>query len=576
MKRNRCTVKGALGLTSIRLGLVAATASSLFGLSGTAGAFDIPTGNEDVELRWDNTFRYTLADRLKGQNKSIINSKNINDGDRNFDVGIVSNRLDILSESDIVYKKSFGVRLSGALWYDQRYNDGLDNTSAATSNHLVNGVPTPGFSGHADRYFAGPSGELLDAFAFGKFTIGDMPVNVKAGRHTVVWGESMFSNGGTHGISYGQSAIDVSKALAQPGVEIKELYRPKNQVSMQVQPLKELSIAAQYYLQWEANRMPDPGTYLSFADVLGSGSESLYAGTPFHPRALNSGDIEPRQAGDWGVATRWSPSWLEGTVGLYYRKFSDVSGQLHLNLGAVPVPGAPPGTVAVLPTKYHWAFASDIDLYGISLNQQLGGISIGSELSYRKNMPLWSNAAIITPVGRLPGSGDTFGARGDTWHALVNFMNILSKSPLYDSATAIAEFTWNRLDHVSQRPDLFKGSSSYSGIDKVSKDYVGGQFLFSPTWFQVISGVDLSMPMSGGMGLVGNSAVTNGGNKNSGSYSVGLTADIFQRYKASLSYAGFFGRLGADPANAGQYIGNGSQAALRDRDMLTLTLKATF
>jgi hypothetical protein len=575
MKRNRCKVKEALGLISIRLGVVAAAASSLFGLSGTAGAFDIPTGNEDVELRWDNTVRYTLADRLKGQNSSIINSKNINDGDRNFDVGIVSNRLDILSESDIVYKKDFGVRLSGALWYDQTYNDSLDNTSAATSNHLVNGVPTPGFSSNADRYYAGPSGELLDAFAFGKFTIADIPINVKAGRHTVVWGESMFSNGGTHGISYGQSAIDVSKALAQPGVEIKELYRPRNQVSMQAQPTKELSIAAQYYLQWEANRMPDPGTYLSFADVLGNGSESLYAGPPTHPRALNGGDIEPDQAGDWGIATRWSPSWLEGTVGLYYRKFSDVSGQLHLNLGRVPFPG-PPGSTGIAPTYYHWAYASDIDLYGISLNQQLGGISIGSELSYRKNMPLWSNAATIAPGGTLPGSGDTFGARGDTWHALVNFMNILSKSPLYDSATAIAEFTWNRLDHVTQRPDLFKGSSSYSGIDKVTKDYVGGQILFSPTWFQVISGVDLSMPMSGGMGLVGNSAVTNGGNKNSGSYSVGFSADIFQRYKASLAYAGFFGSLGSDPANPGQYIGNGSQAALRDRDMITLTLKTTF
>ena len=110
MENNRRSVEGLPGRAQIRLGLIAATAFSLFGLSGTAGAFDIPTGNEEVELRWDNTFRYTLADRLKGQNKSILASKNMDDGDRNFDVGIVSNRLDLLSESDLIYKKDFGGR----------------------------------------------------------------------------------------------------------------------------------------------------------------------------------------------------------------------------------------------------------------------------------------------------------------------------------------------------------------------------------------------------------------------------------------------------------------------------------
>src|SRR5689334_23519606 len=44
-----------------------------------------------------------------------------------------------------------------------------------------------------DNYFRGPGGEILDAFAFAKFDIGDMPVNIKAGRHTVFWGEAMLS-----------------------------------------------------------------------------------------------------------------------------------------------------------------------------------------------------------------------------------------------------------------------------------------------------------------------------------------------------------------------------------------------
>lgn len=554
---------------------VTATLLMILALSIGVSAFEIPTQNMDLEMRWDNTVRYTLSQRLSGQDEKILASRNIDDGDRNFDVGLVSNRIDLLSEFDVIYRQRYGFRVSGAAWYDNVYHGNLDNDSAATSNHIEAGIPTPGFSSESERYYAGLSGELLDAFAFSKFYLGNVPVNLKVGRHTVVWGESMFSNGGVHGIAYGQAAIDVGKALAQPGVEIKELYRPRNQVSVQLQPHRNLSVGAQYYLQWEQNRMPGSGTYLSFADLLGSASESLVAGPPTHPRAFNAGDIEPDDNGDWGLSARWSPDWLNGTVGVYYRNLSDVSGQLHLQLAPVSFPG-PPGSVGIAPAEYHWAFASDIDLYGISLNQQIKGVSIGVELSHRRNMPLWSSAAVIAPGGSLPDSGDTFGARGNTWHGVINFMKILGKSRLFDKATAITEFTWNHLQSVTDRPDLFKWHRTYNGVDKVTRDYFGTQVVFSPTWFQVMSGVDLSMPMSGTIGLKGNSAVTNGGNEGTGSFSFGFSADIFQRYKVDLKYVNYFGKLEEDPSNSGQYIANGSAAALRDRDMITLTLKTTF
>lgn len=582
MEKVGCGVKQGAGRIGIGCGFMLAAAISCLVAGGDAGAFQIPTGNEDLVLRWDNTLRYTYGQRVKGQNSAIINQPNGDDGDRNFDVGGVTNRLDILSETDLVYRKDYGIRMSGALWYDHRYADSLDNTSAATSNHLVNGQPTVGFSKYADRWYAGPSGELLDAFAFGKFTIGDVPINLKVGRHTVYWGEAMFGNGGTHGISYGQSALDLTKALAQPSVELKELFRPRNQVSMLVQPTRELSIAANYYLQWESNRFPEPGTYLGFSDVVGNGSESIVAGPPFHSRVENGGDIEPHQAKDWGVATRWSPQGLGGTIGLYYRRFSDVNGQLHLTMGAVPVPGAPAGTVAVMPVRYDWAYASGIDLYGISFADQIAGVSIGSELSYRRNMPLWSDPAIVAgfmapgvTATSLPGAGDTLGARGNTWHALVNFLYLFAGTPLYDKATGIAEFTWNRLDRVTSHPELFKWGGGFTDVDQAKKDFIGGQINFEPTWFQVMPGVDLSMPLSGYMGLVGNSCVTGGGTKNSGTYSVGFTADVFQKYKASLTYIGFFGPLETDAAGALQG-GNGPFGVLKDRDMITLTLKASF
>jgi len=552
--------------------------------AGSAHAFDIPTGSEDVKLRWDNTLRYTYGHRISGQNQTLINSPNLDDGDRNFNVGTISNRLDLLSETDLVYKDDYGVRFSGALWYDQRYRDHLDNTSQNTSNHLANGQPAIGLSDYTKRYFAGPSGELLDAFAFGKYTIGDIPINIKVGRHTVYWGEAMYANGGTHGISYGQSPIDLGKGLSQPSAELKELFRPRNQVSVQIQPTSDLVIAGNYYLQWEADRFPDSGTYLNWADPLGKGSESIAAG-PY--RATNAGDIEPHQAKDFGVSVRYSPEWLAGTLGLYYRQFSDIIGQMNLK-GMYIAPAGP-----FIPQEYRWSYASGIDLYGISLSKKVAGISVGSELSYRKNMPLWSNANVIVtsvippgppgppvpvPHGEFPTSGDTGGARGDTWHAVVNFLKVFGKTPLYDTATGIAEFTWSRIDHVTSHPELFKwGNNTPSSVDRVSKDYIGGQINFEPTWFQVLPGVDLSMPLTGSMGLVGNSAVNGGGTKNAGTYSAGFTADIFQKYKANLSYVGFFGPMGTPDPNTGEPLnGNGPYVSLKDRNMVIVSLKATF
>src|SRR3974390_1569161 len=234
---NRMRRAGRLNI--IRQGCLAAVVAAILGVCGSAGAFEIPTGNEDVVIHWDNTFRYTLAQRLRGQDNQIIGSANNDDGDRNFDVGLVSSRLDLLTEADVVYKKDFGIRLSAAAWYDPVYRAGLDNNAPTfLSNNFVDGVQSHGLNAYTRRRFAGVDAELLDAFAFAKVDLGEVPVNVRVGRHTIYWGEAFFPAAGSNGISYGQSPIDMAKALAMPGVELKEIFRPLNQVSVQVQPTK--------------------------------------------------------------------------------------------------------------------------------------------------------------------------------------------------------------------------------------------------------------------------------------------------------------------------------------------------
>src|SRR4030095_11260721 len=186
-----------------------AAASLCTAMCGVAYAFAIDTGNEDVQVRFDNTVRYNYGQRTQEQSRVIINNPNYDDGNRNFDKGsTINNRVDLLTEFDVVYRKKFGARVSAASWYDADYSGHFDNTSLATENHLVGGKPAFGLSDYAQRYYEGPSGEIMDAFIFGTADLGSMPLNVRLGRFTVNWGEALLGGGAIHGISYRQAPLD--------------------------------------------------------------------------------------------------------------------------------------------------------------------------------------------------------------------------------------------------------------------------------------------------------------------------------------------------------------------------------
>ncbi len=59
-------------------------------------------------------------------------------------------------------------------------------------------------------------------------------------------------------------------------------------------------------------------------------------------------------------------------------------------------------------TTYQFAYSDDIDIYGLSLSKDVGGISVGSDLNIRHNMPLASIPAIVSAPGQ-GGLGGGFG-----------------------------------------------------------------------------------------------------------------------------------------------------------------------
>ena len=132
------------------------------------------------------------------------------------------------------------------------------------------------------------------------------------------------------------------------------------------------------------------------------------------------------------------------------------------------------------------------------------------------------------------------------------------------------------LDKITQNAAVYKGRDGYTGIDKPTSSYWGFGINFTPTWYQVLAGVDLSMPLSWNQGIRGNAATNFGGNKGTGSYSLGLGATIQQTYLVNLSYVDYFGKYDTNPATGAATVFNGSQAAISDRGWVSLTFKTTF
>ena len=76
------------------------------------------------------------------------------------------------------------------------------NNSPATFNPFT--VPNDKFTGPV-RTLEGLNAELLDGFVHDTFDIGGTQVGVRVGRHTLIWGESLFF--GQNGIAAGQAPL---------------------------------------------------------------------------------------------------------------------------------------------------------------------------------------------------------------------------------------------------------------------------------------------------------------------------------------------------------------------------------
>ena len=546
-----------------KLALYPLAMSIMASMSPGVQAFQIDTGNRDLRLRWDNTLKYSTASRLKGASDQLTAQSNHDDGDRNFSRGLISNRFDLLSEFDAMYK-NVGVRVSGAAWYDSVYNEGNDNNSPATANAFS--VDHDEFT-RATEKLHGRKGELLDAFVFARFDLGDAKGTVRVGRHALVWGESLFL--GANGIAGTMAPVDAVKAASVPNTQFKELIRPTEQFSGQLQLTPNLSVGAFYQWRWEETRLPASGSYFSVLDTMGDGAERIIAGAnPVIPGGeplafFREPDMKAKNSGQGGVQVRFRAG--ETDFGLYAVRYHDKTPQLYIR----PDAGAPDFASGRIGT-YQWVYAENIRAFGASVSHTFGDYNVAAEVSTRRNMPLNSDiGCCLDPGSTLNGKGDNDGdaryAVGNTLHAQVSWLATLGPSFIANEADFLGELAWNRVLGVTKNRQMLNPVAD--------RDAANVRVVYEPRYRQVFPGVDLSVPLGLGFGI-GNSAVVSAFNGDKvGDLSIGLTALYLNEWRAGLTYTHYFGPSGTsvDENNHVSF-----KQSLKDRDFIALSIQRTF
>lgn len=508
----------------------------------------------DWNIRWDNTLKYSVSFRVSDQDSKLIDDPQTDDGDRNFDTGVVSNRADILSELDIRYRKC-GIRVSGAGWYDTIYNDDNDNDSPLTFNGRGDNDE---FSGDTERLH-GRTIELLDAFFFARGTVGDLPYVFRAGRHTLLWGETLFF--GANGVAGAQAPVDLIKGLSVPGIQFKELLMPVGQFTGQIQLTPTFSLAAFWQFEWRRSRIPGSGSYFSDIDVMDAGGEKLLVAPVPLPAFFRGDDMGAGRStsefgetdwGQFGISATLRSDKLDTDFGFHYVRYH-AKNTYWLYLDPTKVNMAI-GKIG----EYSLVFPKDIDMLAVSFGTQFGPANVSGEVSYRMDTPLISSPQISLPWLNAGNDSNPLYAIGDTFHANLSTTYIMTMGRWWDGGSLLAEVGVDYLDSVNK-------NKAALDPDRDSTAY-GFRMLFEPAYYQVWPGWDFRVPIGFGYSPMGKSSVdlkfNNGGGDKGGDVSVGVNVTYLDVWRFGAKYVNYFG--------------GATYNVLKDRDFISLTLERTF
>ncbi len=396
-----------------------------------AGAFTA-FENDNVIVQLDSTISYGLQWRVQSRDDAIIgltnggtkHSVNGDDGNLNYDTGLISNAIKMTSDLDVDAKwiGAF-VRVSG--FYDYENEKGGRERTELSSKA---------------KDAVGSDIDFLDYYIWVTHEIAGMPFQIRVGDQVVSWGESTFIQNSINSIN----SIDVAK-IRVPGAELKEALTPEGMIWASISPTDNFSIEGFYEYDWEETKLDPPGTYFSGADFIGEGGYKLMLGFGAVPdmgdapvsetfMAVPRGDTDDASGqGQYGVALRYYSEALHSTeFSFYAMNYHNHIFNMNVQTGDMAAlqaagqkghvagvnaamavyqkygvaPGTDPtvdaiaaatakkvgGAVAVdsygKSSNYYTRYEEDMKLYGLAFNTEIATVGWQGEVSYRPDAPL--------------------------------------------------------------------------------------------------------------------------------------------------------------------------------------------
>ncbi len=180
------------------------------------------------------------------------------DGRLNFKRGETFSKIfKGVHDLELRYRDS-GAFVRGKYWYDFELKD---------ESRLHKEISDSGRKEAAQSSGA----EILDAFLYHNYYVGDLPGTVRIGRQVVSWGESTFIGNSINSIN----PLDAA-AFRRPGAEIKEGLIPVNMLYVSQSLTDRLSMETFYQLEWDQTIVDNCGTFFSSADVAANGCNDNY------------------------------------------------------------------------------------------------------------------------------------------------------------------------------------------------------------------------------------------------------------------------------------------------------------
>jgi len=391
-------------------------------------AFAVSFNIGEIEGQFDSSLSVGASWSTANPNKNLIGvnnggkglSQTSDDGHLNFKKGETFSKIfKGIHDLELKYGDT-GVFVRGKYWYDFELKDESREFKDISDSGRKEGAKSAG-------------SELLDAFVYHNYSIGDQPGSVRFGKQVVNWGESTFIGGGINSIN----PVDVS-AFRRPGAEIKEGLIPVNMFYISQSLTDNLSAEAFYQLEWDQTVVDNCGTFFSQPDIIADGcTDNL--------RVLNSSrtvpaaaqqflatqgvninqegvmvargaDRDARDSGQFGVAMRYMFEPLDTEFGAYFMNYhsrapifsaTGASPAVFANLSRLPAQLRSLAPLIVAGnSKYFVEYPEDIRLYGLSFATTLPtGTAWSGEISYRPNAPVQLNTTDILFAGVRPIGG---------------------------------------------------------------------------------------------------------------------------------------------------------------------------